>query len=90
METEILEGTFQEVQKRFVALPLEPETRLRVVISEPLPNASPEPFIPIEFRNGVPLLPRRKLDTPLTLELIKQIDAEEDEEIINAYRTAGY
>lgn len=161
METQILEGTFTEVQRRLSALPLQPETRLRVVVSEsdvpnipgttnaiadnmrnglimlPAPGlttleevqdtlysadmadalgedeekmlqtlkdnapsnivAEPEtedtqavkPFTATEFRNGLPLLPRRKLPEPITIELVKRLSEDADEEVLSAYRTAG-
>lgn len=34
METQVLEGTFAEVRQRLSALPLKPEARLRVVLTE--------------------------------------------------------
>lgn len=49
----------------------------------------PEPFRPTEFRNGVPLLPRRETAEPLTTEFVKRLLDEEDEERLRAYRTAG-
>ena len=39
-----------------------------------------EPFRPTDFRNGVPLLPRRETAEPVTTELVKRLLDEEDEE----------
>ena len=90
METQILEGTFKEVKRRLSALPLKPDARLRVIVTEPeTGNESvAAPFTPTEFRNGVPLLPRRKLNEPIALELVKRLSEDDDEEIIGAYRAA--
>jgi hypothetical protein len=41
-----------------------------------------EPFRPTEFRNGVPLLPRRETAEPLTTEFVKRLLDGEDEELI--------
>lgn len=54
------------------------------------PTHSAEPFRTTEFRNGVPLLPRREPSEPVRLELVKRLMEEEDEELIRAYRTAGH
>jgi hypothetical protein len=53
------------------------------------PAPPPEPFRPTEFRNGVPLLPRRETAEPLTTEFVKRLLDEEDEERLRADRTAG-
>lgn len=91
METRILEGTFAEVQRRLSALPLQPDTPLRLIVMEPeaQENLPAEPFTPTEFRNGLPLLPRRELPEPITLDLVKRLSEDEDEEVLRAYRTAG-
>jgi hypothetical protein len=47
------------------------------------------PFRATEFRNGVPLLPRRETAEPLTTEFVKRLLDEEDEERLRADRTAG-
>jgi hypothetical protein len=89
VETQILEGTLTEVQQQMSALPLPPDTRLRVVVTDAGPSGVDElePFVPSEYRNGVPLLPRRCLPELITLELVKRLS--EDEEMLRAYRTAG-
>ena len=91
METQILEGTFAEVQRRLSALPIQTDTPLRVIVTESQPSDSLPiaPFTPTEFRNGLPLLPRRHLPEPITLELVKRLSEEEDEEVLSAYRTSG-
>jgi hypothetical protein len=48
-----------------------------------------QPFRPTEFRNGVPLLPRRETAAPLTTEFVKRLLDEEDEEWFRADRTTG-
>ena len=91
MQTQILEGSFADIQQRLSALPLKPETQLRIIVTEPqaMTTTTAEPFIPTEFRNGVPLLPRRELTEPITLELVKRLSEDDDEDIPGAYRTAG-
>jgi hypothetical protein len=90
MVAEVIEGTMEEVQRRLSALTVAPETRLRVIVTEPEISQAlpPEPFRPSEFRNGVPLLPRREISQPVSLELVNQLLQEEDEETLRAYRTA--
>ena len=75
METQILAGTFQEVQKRFVALPLKPDTHLRVVISEPVVSfASEEELLAnAPSRNGVILVPTKRPDILVTVEMVKEL-----------------
>jgi hypothetical protein len=70
-------------------LPLNPETRLRITIEEARSTELPPlaPFTPTEFRNGLPLLPRRELPEPITLDLVKRLIEEENEEVFHAYRT---
>lgn len=48
-----------------------------------------EPFRPTEFRNGVPLLPRRETPEPLTTDFVKRLLDGEDEEWLRAYRSSG-
>ena len=42
MDTQILEGTFAEVQRRLSALPLKAEARLRITVTETEKPSSPE------------------------------------------------
>ena len=64
METQILEGTFTEVQRRLSALPLHPEMHVRVVVTK-----ADKPFSPEEAlaaaprRNGLILQPAPGLTT---------------------------
>jgi hypothetical protein len=46
-------------------------------------------FHSTEFRNRVPLLPRRELAEPLTTEFVKRLLDEEDEEWLRDNRTGG-
>ena len=87
METQILEGTLAEVQRQLSALPFAPETHLRILVTEQEVASTPNnyPFTPTEFRNGLPLLPRRKLSEPITLELVKHLSEDEDEVSLRAY-----
>ncbi|MCX6380422.1 MAG: hypothetical protein NT023_13260 [Armatimonadetes bacterium] len=89
MTTQILEGTFTEVQRQLSALPLKSEARLRIIVTEAeAVDALPaKPFTPTEFRNGLPLLPQRELTEPITLKLVQRLS--EDEEAFSAYRTTG-
>jgi len=89
MTTQVLEGTLADIQHQLSASPVEPDMRLQVIVtSEQNTESIPaEPFHPTEFRNGVPLLPRRKASVPVTLELVQQLLDSEDEEILRACRT---
>ena len=80
METQVLEGAFAEVKRRLNALPLRPEVNLRVIVTETLTKnmLPPIPFNPTEFRNGLPLLSRRELPEPITLDLVKSLSEDED------------
>jgi len=53
------------------------------------PADAAEPFHPAEFRNGVPLLPRRETTEPLTTDFVKRLLDGEDEEWLRAYRSGG-
>lgn len=53
------------------------------------PALAAEPFRATEFRNGVPLLPRREIAKPLTTEFVKQLLDGEDEEWLRAHRSGG-
>ena len=75
MDTQMLEGTFTEVQRRLRSLPLNPEDRVRLIVTESETDRQPlpEPFTPTDFRNGRPLLPRGVLPEPITLVLVRRI-----------------
>jgi hypothetical protein len=93
MEIQVLEGTLAEIQRQLDGLPCAPEKRLRVIISDPeaaeTPTIAAQPLRPTEFRNGVPLLPRRDLAEPITTEFVKRLQDEDDEDRLRAYRTSG-
>ncbi len=95
MDTQILEGTFAEVQQRLSELPLELNARLRIIVTEEKElteeiETNAQTFAPTptgEYRNGLLLLPRRTLPVPITLDLVKRL-SEDDEEVWHANRTA--
>jgi hypothetical protein len=93
MDTQVLEGTLAEIRQKLGELSFAPDERLRVVIS-PAQDPGVEPgegsFRPTEFRNGVPLLPRRPVKQPINLALVKQLLDEEDIELLRADRTPGH
>ena len=65
METQVLEGTFAEVQQRLSELPLEPDARLRIIVTE-------------SFESSIPfLLPATG---PITTELVKELLYQSDME----------
>ncbi len=71
MPTQIIEGSYTDVQLRLDAMHLKPETHLRVVVTEPDRSEQPEK---IEFdksrgRNGLIVLPFPDLNT---LEQVKE------------------
>lgn len=64
METQVIEGTFSEVQQRLVALHLNPETRLRVIETETEEACTPQEFFAnAPRRNGLITLPATDLAT---------------------------
>lgn len=70
MQTQIIEGTFAEVQRQFNSLPLKPESRLRIIVTEP--DASSE-LLDAHFenaprRNGLILHPAPELSTTEAVE----------------------
>lgn len=75
MGTQILEGTIAELQQALGTLPYGPDKRLRAIVTEQegMNDSAGEPFRPVEFRNGVPLLPRHMTAEPITLELLKRL-----------------
>lgn len=58
METQVLEGTMSEIQRKLGELPYAPETRVRVIIEEAEPNTTAK-----RMRNGLMLVPANKLET---------------------------
>ncbi len=86
METLIFEGTLAEMPKCLSRLTLKPETKLRILatipISDPVQNV--EAFQPTEFRNGLPLLPRRQISEPITIELVNRLSEDDYEDVWNA------
>ncbi len=91
MEPLILEGTFVEVQRRLSTLPVQPDDHLRIVVTQsPVTElAAPAPFVPTEYRSGLPFLPHRKLAEPLTQERVRLLSEDDDAEVLRAYRIAG-
>ena len=75
METQVIEGTLAEVQQRLSALPLKPDTRLRVIVSEPEKLNAPEEalFADAQRRNGLILVPTKSPERPVTVELVKEL-----------------
>ena len=65
MSTQIIEGTFLEVQQRLKALRLKPEAHLRVVVTEPeaVNAADLAEFGKTRGRNGFIMLPFPDLTT---------------------------
>jgi len=94
MELQVVEGTLAEVQRQLRDLPCTPDDRLRLVVTwvpAPVPSTlGHQPFRPVEFRNGVPLLPRRQIGKPVTLEVVKRLLDEDDLELLYADRIAGH
>lgn len=93
MTTQVLEGTLSEVQQRLGDLPIRPDESVRVVVTQVRPSiehpAAGVPFHPTELRNGVPLLPRRQVEEPVDLDLVRCLLDLEDLELLDADRAAG-
>jgi hypothetical protein len=58
METQVLEGTMSEIQRKLGELPYAPETRVRVTIEEVGPKIATK-----RTRNGITLVPVNKRET---------------------------
>ena len=81
MGTQILEGSLAEIRQGLSSLMLEPDAHLRLLLDVPVQQQTKrEVYKPTEFLNGVPLLPRRELKEPITLELVKRILNEDIED----------
>ena len=79
-----------QVKEQMDSLPIGPDTRLRLIVSEQEAENEAQAFIPSEFRNGVGLLPRREVTARITTELINHlIEAEDEEEALRAHRASG-
>ncbi len=89
MDPITLEGTLEEVASKLRALPIGPRDRVSVSVR---PSQSAEPTValkrPFAYRNGVPLLPERVLAHPVDEEVVRELLADEDSELILAHRTA--
>lgn len=68
METQVLEGTMSEIQRKLGELPYAPETRVRVIIEEAEPNTTAK-----RMRNGIMLLPVKDPGHVLTTEFVKEL-----------------
>ena len=75
MESQVLEGTFQEVQRRLSVLPLKPEAHLRIIVTETEKPSTPEElfFANAPRRNGLILVPTKEPEFPVTVELVKEL-----------------
>ena len=75
METQVLEGTFEDVRQRFNTLPLLPKTQLRVVVMEPSDSAvsEEEMLANAPRRNGVILVPTKQPNITVTVEMVKEL-----------------
>ena len=75
MKTQVLEGTFEEIQLRFSALPLQPKTPLRIVVTEPSTSllSEEEMLANAPRRNGVVLVPTKRPDITVTVEMVKEL-----------------
>ncbi|MGO8670802.1 MAG: hypothetical protein ACLQVD_05490 [Capsulimonadaceae bacterium] len=79
MQTQILEGTFADIQKIMFTLPFKPETRLRVTVTEPELAAESEDlhFENAARRNGLILFPTHNRSQTITTEFINRLIEEE-------------
>ena len=75
MATLILEGSLSEVRRGLSKLSIKPDDRLSVLLDAPAVDSEDDipPFHATEFWNGMPLLPMRKLDVPITQELVDRL-----------------
>ena len=89
MSTQYLEGTVSEIQQLLVKLKINPDHRLIVRVADQDETERPgREFVPTEFKNGRPILPKRDLIQPLTIDLIKCYAEDDDEDELNAYRAS--
>lgn len=75
METQVIEGTFLEVQRQLRALHLNPKTHLRLIVTESdkSPTAEEEFFAHAPRRNGLILAPTKDPRREVTVELVKAL-----------------
>lgn len=83
-KTQVIEGTFEDVQRIFCSLPLSPEVHLHLTITEdenaPNQNAcSPEEFLLANAprRNGLILVPTKQRDVQVTLEMVREMSEDD-------------
>jgi len=75
MEAQIIEGTFAEIQRQLLAMSFTPETRFRIIVTEPdVPNVDEEEFLRnARRRNGLILVPNRSKGKKVSPELVKEL-----------------
>jgi hypothetical protein len=70
METQVIEGTFAEVKQQFGALNLNPETHLRVIVTETEKSCTHEEFFAnAPRRGGLIMVPANDL---VTTEIVQE------------------
>ena len=84
MKTQVIEGTFEDVQRIFCSLPLQPEVRLHLTITEdenaPIQKAcSPDDSFLANAprRNGLILVPTKQRDVIVTLEMVREMSEDD-------------
>ncbi|MGO8671379.1 MAG: hypothetical protein ACLQVD_08470 [Capsulimonadaceae bacterium] len=75
MQAQVLEGTLSDIQKQLISLHFNPESRLRVVVTEPeTPDDSEDAFLlNAPRRNGLILIPTRNRQQAITIDLVNEL-----------------
>ena len=75
MEAQIIEGTFSDIQRQILALPLKPDDRLRVIVTQPGDSSNPndDHLAYPRLRNGLILVPTRQSGADVTTELVNEL-----------------
>jgi hypothetical protein len=75
MEAQVFEGTFADIRRQLIALPLEPDTLLRVTVTEPETSDPGEQVLLTRARkrNGLILVPTRNGRQRVTTELVNEL-----------------
>ena len=73
--TQTYEGTLPELQLKLRSLPVNPDSRLKMIVSEVAERAQTEEeyFANPRTKNGITLIPSKKTGIPITRDLVKEL-----------------
>jgi len=75
MDAQIIEGTFADIRRQILDLPLEPDDRLRVIVTtaEPKTDINDPLILNALRRNGLILVPTHHTSQKVTTELVNEL-----------------